>query len=666
MGGTSVQGRMLPENAEEEVKGSILPLFKGSDSMHPLLEDKPGKKILVLGNEAITRAAIEAGVTVAATYPGTPSSEIGNTLHKIAKEAGMYFEFSTNEKVAFETAAAAAVAGVRAFSFMKHVGLNVAADAFMTLAYTGVRGGFVILTADDPGCHSSQNEQDNRYFAKMSGVPMVEPSSPEEARKMMHYAYEISEKFEEPVLFRTTTRMNHVRGVIELGEIRPPSERVHFEKDPGRFVTIPSNARKRHLVLLDLIPRMRDEAEVSPFNRVVVPEKMNTTGDIRLGLITSGVSFNYVMEVLNNIDLGVQVRVLKLGMTAPLPEDLISEFCLENDLVLTIEEGEAYLEEFTKTILKERNIPTQVLGKRDGHFPIPNEYNPDIVLKGITSALDSIGRKVDVPETEKVDWDGSIPEPPRPPVLCPGCPHRGTYFALKRATKGKAVYPTDIGCYTLGIMPPQSVGDVLICMGSSAGSAGGLSRVVDEPVIAFMGDSTFFHTGIPPLVNAVHNGHDFVLNIMDNSTTAMTGHQPHPGLPIDGLGDPAIAISIEKVCKGLGVQFVKTVNPLNIKETQKAFEEAMAFKGTSVVITKSPCALLLDRNLRKAGKKRVKYTVDQEKCRKCDVCTKTFACPAFYKIGDDHYIDPDQCFSCGVCEQVCPFGAMGPIPEGGE
>jgi len=344
--------------------------------MHPILEDKPGKKILVLGNEAIVRAAVEAGVTVAATYPGTPSSEIGNTFHRVAKKAGMYFEFSINEKVAFETAAAAAVSGVRAFSFMKHVGLNVAADAFMTLAYTGVRAGYVVLSADDPSCHSSQNEQDNRFFAKMSGVPMVEPSSPEEARQMMHYAFEISEKFEMPVLFRTTTRLNHVRGVIDLGEIRKPSGRVHFEKDPMRFVTVPANARKRHLALLEIIKEMEKETEVSPLNKVVAPEKMNIEGDLKLGLITSGVSYNYVMEILENIDLGVEARVLKLGMTNPLPEDMISEFCQECDLVLTVEEGEMYLEEFVKVILKERDVPTTVLGKRDGHFPRPMEYNP--------------------------------------------------------------------------------------------------------------------------------------------------------------------------------------------------------------------------------------------------------------------------------------------------
>ena len=633
--------------------------------MKDILTDEPGKKMLLLGNHAIARAAIEAGCRVAATYPGTPSSEIGNMLHRVAKEVGMYFEFSSNEKVAFETAGAAAVAGVRSFAFMKHVGLNVAADAFMTLAYTGVRAGFVVLSADDPSCHSSQNEQDNRYYAKISGVPMVEPSSPREAMEMMHYAFEISEKFEEPVLFRTTTRMNHVRGMVELGPMKEISqERVRFEKDPGRFVTVPANARKRHIALLNLIPKMRSESEVSPFNKVIVPEKANIQGERKLGIITSGVSYNYVMEVLNNVELNVEARVLKLGMTNPLPDDMIEEFLREEDLVVVVEELEPYLEEYVKSLSKERDISTSILGKREGLFPRNFEFDPDIVERGLSSALEGIGSPPDGIEAQELDW-GDIETPPRPPTLCPGCPHRGTYFAVKRATKGKAVYPTDIGCYTLGILPPHNAGDLLICMGSSAGSAGGLSKVVDQPVIAFIGDSTFFHTGIPALVNAIHNEHDFVLNIMDNATTAMTGHQPHPGLPIGGMGGEAPAVSIEKVCKGIGVEFVKVVNPLNIKETQKAFEEAIEHKGVSVVITRSPCALLLDRELRKRGRSRPKYTVYQDKCQHCDVCTSTFACPAFYKKDDDHFIDPELCLGCGVCEQVCPFGAMGPI-EGGE
>lgn len=627
--------------------------------MHELLTDEPGKKMILLGNEAIVRGAVEAGCRVAATYPGTPSSEIGNTLHMMSKDAGIYFEFSANEKVAFEIAGAAAVAGVRAFSFMKHVGLNVALDAFMTMAYTGVRGGYVVLSADDPQCHSSQNEQDNRYFAKMSGVPMVEPSNPEEARQMMRYAFDISEKFEEPVLFRTTTRMNHVRGVIELGDIRPPSGNVKFKRDMKRFVTVPAHARARHLHLLELIKKMRDESEISPFNKVVVPKKKNIGPGKKVGIVTSGVAYNYVMEMLENVELGAEVRVLKLGMTNPLPEDMISEFCQEEDLIIIVEELEPYLEEEVKVLCKEREIAVTVLGKREGYFARSFEMNPDIVLKGVSSALEFEGKG----EVSKQEWK-DLPLPPRPPVLCPGCPHRGAYYALKKATKGKAIHSTDIGCYTLGIMPPHSTGDLLICMGSSVGGAGGLGRVIDEPVVAHIGDSSFFHTGIPALISAVHNGHRFVLNIMDNSTTAMTGHQPHPGLPRGGYyKDMATAISIEKICKAVGVEFIKVVNPLRIKETQEAYKEALEYDGVSVVITRSPCALLVDRELRKRGRVGVKYTVDQDKCKHCHLCTNQFACPAFIRTGDDHFIDPEICLSCGVCEQVCPFGAMGPIKE---
>lgn len=636
--------------------------IRESDTMDEILEDAPGKKVLLLGNDAVVRGALESGIRVAATYPGTPSSEIGNTFQRISKEAGIYFEFSINEKVAFEVAAAAAVAGVRSFAFMKHVGLNVASDAFMTLAYTGVRGGFVVLSADDPSCHSSQNEQDNRYFAKMSSVPMLEPATPEEARSMMHYAFDISERFGMPVLLRTTTRMNHVRGVVTYDAVPEiSSERVHFERDPSRFVTVPANARTRHLEILKLIPLMKEESEVSPYNKVVVPSTANLYGK-RIGFITSGVAFNYLMETLESVEFGMEARVLKLGMTSPLPEEAIAEFCREQDEIIIVEELEPYLEEAVKIVCKELGIGTPVLGKRDSHFPREFEFNPDIVARGIASILEGEGMNVPDLTIGSFEWK-DLPTPPRPPVLCPGCPHRATYFAVKRATKGKAVYPTDIGCYTLGIAPPQSTGDLLICMGSSVGSAGGLSRIVDEPVIAFIGDSTFFHSGIPPLINAVHSGHKFVLNIMDNATTAMTGHQPHPGLPMDGMGGIANAINIEKLCRGIGVEFIKVIDPLKVKETQKAFEEALEHDGVSVIITRSVCALLWDRELRKRGRSRLKYTVYQEKCKKCNACTKTFACPAFYKIGEEHYIDPGLCLGCGVCEQVCPFGAMGPLEE---
>ncbi len=627
-----------------------------------LLSDEIGKKELLLGNEAIVRGAIEGGCALAATYPGTPSSEIGNTLHKIAKDAGMFFEFSANEAVALEVAAGAAVAGVRSFAFMKHVGLNVAADAFMTIAYTGVRGGLVVLSADDPQCHSSQNEQDNRYYAKISGVPMIEPSTPAEAKEMMIFAFDLSDRLEVPVLFRTTTRLNHVKGIVEYGEKKEVVGKVKFEKDPHRFVTVPANARKGHLRLLAAMEKMKEETEICSLNYTVKPKYGNNENGTKVGIITSGVTYNYIMELLENVDLDIDASVLKLGMTNPLPESMILDFADEHELLIIIEELEPFLEDSLLALLKHNRRDIDLKGKRDGHFPRAFEFNPDIVYKGMLSALDSDAGMVNDEEEGILEWK-KLPEPPRPPVLCPGCPHRGAYFAVKKATRGKAIHPMDIGCYTLGIMPPQSIGDILVCMGSSAGSAGGISRVIDEPVIAHMGDSTFFHTGIPALVNAVHNRHNIVLNIMDNSTTAMTGHQPHPGLPIDGMGDPAVALDVTKVCEGLGVEFIRTVDPLKVKETTQAFKEALEFQGAAVVITKSPCALLIDRAYRKKGKVRTKYTVDQEKCRHCNLCTRQFACPAFYVKDNDHFIDPAICLGCGVCAQVCPFGAMVPMKE---
>ncbi len=631
--------------------------------MDPILADKPGTRVLLLGNDALARGAVEAGCCVAATYPGTPSSEIGNTFQRIAAEAGIYFEFSINEKVAFETAAAAAIAGVRSFTFMKHVGLNVAADAFMTLAYTGVRAGMIIVSADDPECHSSQNEQDNRYFAKMSGVPMLEPSNPEEARRMMLAGYELSEKYEMPVMLRTTTRLNHVRGPVELGPIRKPAEgRVSWKKEPRRFVTVPTTARARHPVLLETLAKMADDAEDSPFTRVETPRKANRKGK-KAGFITSGVPSNYVMEVLDNVEMGIEAHVLHLGMTHPVPEKRIAAFCREHEFVIIVEELEPYLEESIKAILHEQKIECAVLAKKEGHFPRAFEFNPEIVADGIISALASRGIKADRPRRKPGEW-AELSQPVRPPVLCPGCPHRAAFYAVRRATRGKAAFSTDIGCYTLGMAPPHEMGDLVLCMGSSAGAAGALSKVVEEPVVAFIGDSTFFHSGVAPLINAVHNRHRFVLNIMDNSTTAMTGHQPHPGIPMDGMGQKAPAVDIADVCRGIGVEHVVTVDPLDVKATQQAFKEALSHESVSVVITKSPCVLLLERDRRRQGVKGTKYEVYQDRCRHCHLCTKSFACPAFIRDGEDHYIDVTLCLSCGVCAQICPFDAMGPVGEG--
>jgi len=606
-----------------------------------ILSNKSGHKELMLGNEAIVRGALEAGVGFASTYPGTPSSEIGNTFFKIAKKAGMYFEFSANEKVATEVSAAAAASGVRSLAFMKHVGLNVAADAFMTLIYVGVKAGMVIVSADDPSCHSSQNEQDNRYYALFGHCPMLEPSTAQEAKDMTKIGYELSEKLELPVLLRTTTRINHMKGVVEFSDLKEIKNKGHFEKDANRWVTVPAIARKRRLVLLENMKKAEEISENSPFNYMAGEE-----GDI--GIITSGISFNYVMDVIR--ELGVKASVLKLGMTNPLPRMKIADFISSKKKVITVEELEPYLEKEVNVIANMEKIDTAIHGKMDGHFPYEYEYNVDIVKRGIGSILG-----IDVPEPKK---PMEVELPHRPPVLCPGCGHRATYYAAKKGLRGKdVVFSSDIGCYTLGIQPPLETADFLLCMGSSVGAAGGFSKATDQTIVSFIGDSTFFHAGIAGLVNGVYNGHKFIYVILDNRTTAMTGHQPHPGVGVTGMGETAPHISIENIVKGIGVEWVRTVHAYDMDEMVKAFKEASEHDGVSVIVAKDPCILTKEGAKETKGPKVA--TIDQEKCVKCHICIRTFACPAFYTEEERTVkINDLLCTGCMACLEVCPHDAI--------
>ncbi|MDD5502801.1 MAG: indolepyruvate ferredoxin oxidoreductase subunit alpha [Candidatus Thermoplasmatota archaeon] len=606
-----------------------------------------GGKALLLGNEAIVRGALEAGVSFATAYPGTPSSEIADTFSAIAKEVGMYFEYSVNEKVSLEVAAAAAISGYRSLTCMKHVGVNVAADALLTYAYVGCKSGHIIVSADDPGCHSSQNEQDNRYYATLASLPMLEPSTIQDAKDMTKEGFEISEKLSQPLLLRTTTRVNHTRSVVELGEMKAPKPRGtgQFDKD-SLLVTVPSVARARHPILLKKMADAEAMAETSKFNKIIEFAGKNAG---KVGIITSGVSYCYVADVLR--EFGIAARVLKLGFTHPMPRKMVAEFLKSCETVLMVEELEPWLEEQAKALAYEQGIKTKILGKSTGHFTRLYEYNTDIVRNGI-------GKVLSMPEQAPGE-NTSVKLPSRPPILCPGCPHRATYYAVKQAAKGKSmIYPTDIGCYTLGRAPPLSMADYLLCMGSSVGTACGFSVATNSTIVAFLGDSTFFHAGIPPLINAVHNKEKFVLAILDNRTTAMTGHQPNPGTDKDGMGYEAPAIPLETLVKGCGVEFVKTVNPRNLKETVRVFKEAMDFPKVAVVISRSPCILL------KGIKKEPKYEVDQATCKKCKVCTAQFACPAFYYEGDKIKIDESICTGCSVCSQVCPFTAIKAKCEG--
>ena len=633
--------------------------------MKDILTKKGGKKLLLLGNEAIVRGALEAGVSFASTYPGTPSSEIGDTFFKISKDAGMYFEYSTNEKVALEIAAGAAHCGVRAMTSMKHVGLNVAADAFMTLIYTGTRGGLVIVSADDPSAHSSQNEQDNRYYAKMSSAPMLEPSTAQEAKEMTRVGFDLSEELELPVLLRTTTRLNHSTGVITTNALPEVKAKGHFEKEPTRLVMVPAHARIAHERLIGIVEKAKRISEGSQFNWI----EGEDDGDI--GVVTSGVSYTYVREVVKELSLD-NVKVLKLGMTNPLPEELIGSFLNGLKKVIIVEELEPYLEEAVKKVAFDGKHDVEVCGKQTDNFSVLYEYSPTIVRKAFIEILGLEDTQDDL-VCEKVSCDdvSDVAPPPRPPVLCPGCPHRATYYAAKKAVgKEDVIYSNDIGCYTLGVQLPLQTVDAILCMGASVGMAGGFARASDQKVIAFIGDSTFFHAGIPALINAAHNNHNFVLAILDNSTTAMTGHQPRPGIGSQRLsGGKSHALSIKKLVSWCGIDFVRTVDPFDTKATQKAFKEALDFDGFSVVIAKSPCAILADRAKRRSGIKMKKYHIDQDLCTKCKVCINTYGCPSFYTVKnkeggkDDVFINPSLCDGCGGCVSVCPFGAITPAPE---
>jgi indolepyruvate ferredoxin oxidoreductase alpha subunit len=610
------------------------------------MSDQPGQKMLLLGNEAIARGALEAGVAFASTYPGTPSSEISLNLFQISQETDLYFEYSTNEKVALEVAAAAANSGLRSMCMMKHVGLNVAADALMTLAYVGTRAGLVVISADDPYMFSSQNEQDNRYYGKLSGLPLLEPSSVEEAKDMVPYAFELSEALGEPVILRTTTRINHSNAVVTLGSLMPPRTEGHFEKDPFSFVTVPAVSRRLHARLLENMARAQKMAEESPYNF--------EEGSGAWGVVCNGVSYAYVADAVHDLALEDRVRVLRVGFSHPLPAERIGAFLAVCDKVLVVEEGEPYMEEAVKAFAQERGLVLPINGKGPDLFSRLYEFDPAMVRGKLAAYFG-------VPFTPPTVPDLSdVPEiPQRPPTLCAGCSHRATFYAVKKATEGlDVIHPSDIGCYTLGFLPPLSMGDFVICMGASTGSAGGFAQATSQRVVSFIGDSTFFHSGIPGLINAVFNNHNLTLVILDNRTTAMTGHQPNPGvdmkeLNLEGYGQ----IALEPLVKALGVQHVATIRPYQLKKSIAAIREAVEFDGVSVVIAQEKCALYAKALRQLKGKP---FQVS-DRCRNHRDCINDLGCPAFVLEGQRVRIDPDICIGCALCAQVCPENAIIPV-----
>lgn len=571
-------------------------------------------KKIMLGNEAIARGAWEAGVKVSSAYPGTPSTEISENVVKYDE---IYAEWSPNEKVAMEVAIGASMAGVRSLVSMKHVGVNVASDPLYTVSYIGVNGGLVMIAADDPGLYSSQNEQDSRAVARAAKVPVIEPSDSNEAKEFVKFAYDLSEEYDTPVMVRTTTRLAHSQGVVELCE-RQEREDKPYVKNIKKNVMMPGMAKARHLHVEDREIRMAKDASAFPINRMEM-------GDTKIGVITSGIPYQYVKEVLPN------ASVLKLGLVNPLPKDLVREFASKVEKLYIVEELDPIIEEQVKA------MGIACTGKEI--FTVQGEYSANMIRKAI------LGMDLQLEDAAQV--------PNRPPILCPGCPHRSTFYVLKKLGIHAA---GDIGCYTLGAVAPLGVVDTTVCMGASISTLHGMEKAKGPEFIrnwvAVIGDSTFMHTGVNSLMNMVYNQSTGTVLILDNSTTGMTGHQDHAGTGKTLKGDIVNAIDVVKLCTAIGVPNVKVVDTFNVPELEKTIREETAREELSVVIVKAPCALL---NKKKVT---VQYKANPDACVHCGMCMKP-GCPAITRNSDNTItINDTMCNGCSLCAQLCKFGAI--------
>lgn len=577
------------------------------------------KQQIMLGNQAIARGAYEAGVKVSSAYPGTPSTEISENIVKYDE---VYAEWAPNEKVAMEVAIGASIAGVRSMVSMKHVGVNVAADPLFSFSYIGVGGGLVMVAADDPGIYSSQNEQDSRMVARSAMVPVLEPSDSEEARVFTKLAYELSEKYDTPVMLRTTTRLSHSQGVVNIEDRVEVPDKV-YERNMRKNVMMPACAIERHKFVEKRLKQMAEDASSMDINKVEY-------NDTSIGIISSGIPYQYVKEVLPN------ASVLKLGLVNPLPRKLIEEFASKVDKLYIVEELEPVIEEQVKS------WGIKAIGKEI--FTVQGEYSANMLRKAI------LGQVLDIEEAESV--------PNRPPILCPGCPHRSVYSVLNKL---KIHAAGDIGCYTLGAVAPLNVIDTTVCMGASISVLHGMEKAKGKEFIknwvAVIGDSTFLHTGVNSLMNMVYNKATGTVMILDNSTTGMTGHQEHAATGKTLKGEPTYAIDIYNLCKAMGIEHVYEVDAFDIKELENIVKREVARDEVSVIITKSPCALL------KSYVPKGKCVVDDEKCKKCGACLVP-GCPAMTKKDGRIIIDETMCNGCGLCMSRCPFDAISLVKAG--
>lgn len=590
--------------------------------MERMNEMAESKKVIMLGNEAIARGAYEAGVKVSAAYPGTPSTEISEYLVQYKED--LYCEWSPNEKVATEVAVGASIAGTRAMSCMKHVGFNVAADPAYSVSYMGVNGGLVIIVADDPGLYSSQNEQDTRMVARAAQLPVIEPSDSSEAKEYIKMAFELSEQFDRPIVYRTTTRLAHSQGLVTLEDRKVPEDKPYV-KDIRKTVMMPGNAKLRHIEIEKRNKELAEAANTLPINRV----EMN---DTKIGVITSGIPYQYVKEALPN------ASVCKLGLVNPLPRKMIEDFASKVDKLYIVEELDPVIEEQVKS------WGIECVGK--DIFTVQGEYSANMIRERI------LGETLELAQPAEV--------PGRPPILCPGCPHRSVYYTLKKLKMHAA---GDIGCYTLGAVAPLSVVDTTMCMGSSISTLHGMEKAKGKEYIknwvAVIGDSTFLHTGVNSLMNMVYNQATGTVMILDNSTTGMTGHQDHAATGKTLMGDPTYAIDIPGLCRAMGIKNVVEVNAFDIETLEKTIREEVAKDEVSVIITKSPCVLL-------SKEKKPLYTAHSDKCKKCGMCMKP-GCPAMTKNADGTvYIDDTMCTGCGLCEKLCKFNAIELVKAGEE
>ena len=573
-------------------------------------------KTLLLGNEAVARGLYEAGCGFVSSYPGTPSTEITEAA---ARYKEIYAEWAPNEKVAMESAFGASLAGKRSFCGMKHVGLNVAADPLFTISYTGVNGGMIIGVADDAGMHSSQNEQDSRHYAKAAKLPMLEPADSSDALEFTKLAYQLSEEFDTPVIMKMCTRVSHSQSVVETGERVEPDIKA-YEKNAAKYIMMPGNAKRRHPVVEERLEKLAQWAETAEINRVEEGESCE------MGFIASSTSYQYVKEVF-----GDRYPVLKLGMVWPMPKNKIAEFAARVDRLIVVEELDGFIEDFC------RSIGLEPEGKE--LFPLIDELSQNLVAERLGEEYGS-----------GIKLNENIPQ--RPPVMCAGCPHRGLFYVL---AKNKLTVCGDIGCYTLGAVPPLAAIDTTICMGASVSGLHGFNKVNggngSGKTVAVIGDSTFIHSGVTGLINVAYNESNSTVIILDNSITGMTGHQQNPTTGYNLKGDPCTKIDLESLCRAVGIKRVRVVDPYDLDECDKAVKEELAAEEPSVIISRRPCALL--KYVKHSGP----ITADADKCVGCKSCMK-IGCPAVSVSGGKVHIDNTLCTGCGVCGQLCKFGVL--------